>query len=386
MKFSNRVPWPTHPNPLTQKIEALGKENILDLTLSNPTQCQFEYLKSDILQSFLNPQNLHYEPLPHGLKKAREAVSAYYKEKNIDIHPDEIFLTASTSEAYSFLFRLLLEPGDTILAPQPSYPLFEYLTALHDIQMDHYPVIYQNSWRFNLDPKKTGASAILIVNPNNPTGNFVQASEADHFISFSKSQSVPIISDEVFLDFSWNAGTSKPISFASRSETLCFTLGGISKMLGLPQMKLSWIVVTGPEKIKKEALERLETIADTYLSVSTPAQNALPEWFGLAHDIQKEISQRLKQNYEKLKNETGRQDFAKLLDVQGGWYAILELPKNQNDEERAMQLLEKEHVLTHPGYLFDFKSGDYLVLSLLPPPDIFSKGVGRIMQNFSKHL
>ena len=384
--FSNRTSWPSESNPLTRLAAQLREEKVpvLDLTLSNPTRCRFDYLKTDLLKNFLAPENLFYDPDAYGLLPAREAVCRYYAAKGIPVKPAQVLMTASTSEAYSFLFRLLFEPGDLLLAPQPSYPLLDFLASLNDVRVERYLLDPEQAWKLqpksyyelgNAEPK-----AFLVVNPNNPTGNYLHEPELAEINLFCKPRRTAIISDEVFFDYPLTgANTAKPVSTAANNSQLTFTLSGISKILGLPQMKLSWIIVSGPENETAEAMKRLEIISDTYLSVSTPVQRALPQWLGMQETIQKEIRARLEQNHQFLKNKfSGARHPVHLFPAEGGWHAVLRPPSERTDEDWACLLLKNDRVLTHPGYLFDFQEGSYLVLSLLVPHEDFRAGIEKI--------
>lgn len=347
--FSKRTEgWSGGPNPLSQKLSLLraaGKK-ILDLTVSNPTVCGFT---PPDLAALDHPKNSLYEPDAHGRLEARRAICAYYKKQHgVEVRENQVFITAGTSEAYSFVFKLLTDPGDKILSPKPSYPLLHYLAQLHHLSLE----------------TSGDTRAILLVHPNNPTGKHA---------SVPKTK-LPLIVDEVFLDYNFGP---KPKTFAAHQDNLCFTLSGISKILAMPQMKISWIVVSGPEKIRDEAIEKLEIIADTYLSASTPSQHALPVWLGQVEKIQLEIKTRLETNLS-----AARKIFAgskiRLIEPEGGWYTVIEMPENRTDEEWALHLLENAGVLAHPGYLFDFEEEKFLVLSLLPQAEIFQEGVKKI--------
>ncbi len=408
MSFAKRTNWFLGANPLSALLEEKRKrgDKVFDLTESNPTECGFSYLEPSLLSTFSNKKNLVYHPDSHGLLEAREAVCRYYADKKIAVDPGQIFLTASTSEAYSFLFRLLLDPGDGVLAPRPSYPLLDYLAGLNDAQLDFYRLEYQNAWAIDLEDLKPAfeknPKAIVVVNPNNPTGNFVTEEETARIVQLCRDGEVALISDEVFLDYAWKAkdlpgpaarvphksdapGTSDlwaiPLlaspakSFASSNHVLTFTLSGISKILGLPQMKLSWIVVSGPEKLRKTAIEKLEVIADTYLSVNTPSQWALPIWLSCRETIIAEIRQRVIANRHLLGDTLNSQ---RIPTSQGGWYVLLPLKIGLSDDVAAMRLLERENVLTHPGYFYNFEEGHFLVVSLLPKTNLFKEAVERI--------
>ena len=386
LKLSNRTCWKTEPNLLSQQLKSLqeSKIKILDLSESNPTQCRFDYLNSELLASLTRPSNLCYEPHPNGLKKARTAIASDYLKKGISIDLERIFLTASTSEAYSFLFRLLANPGDRILVPQPSYPLFEFLADLNDVSLDSYKLFYEDGiWQIDFESIlancRSETKAIMLVHPNNPTGSFVKKKEFQKILKIAEEKSLALISDEVFSDYSFTDDSERLLSLAVNHEVLTFTLDGISKAFGLPQMKLAWFIANGPKEMLSSALKRLEIICDTYLSVNTPAQAALSSWFQHKEKIQDEIKSRIIQNRTFLLNQLKQPHSATCLQSEGGWYAILRLPKIQTEEEWALELLEKDHVYAYPGYFFDFESQAHIILSLLPHPTIFQEGVLRIL-------
>lgn len=368
MFFSRRTDWPEGQNRLALLAESFREEgrSFIDLTQSNPTVCGFPSLNAEWLEPFSNPNNLTYEPDPKGLLAARQAVSRYYLFKNIRVSPERIVLTSSTSEAYAFLFKLLLNPGEKIAVPAPSYPLLDSLAALSDVGIVR--------WRdFKILEVFERTKALCVVNPNNPAGNFVHQDEKDFLNRYAAKHHAALISDEVFLDFP-HTDKAETQSFAGNSEVLTFTLSGISKILALPQMKLSWIVVSGPEREAREALRRLEIIADTYLSVNTPSQIALADWLERRGEIQEEILARVRHNKAFLTQNL--KDQASVLNAEGGWQAVVRV--ESDDESLALEFLEKSEVLTHPGYLYDFEAGDHLVLSLLPEPQKFEEGVRRL--------
>lgn len=383
--FSKRTAWQLEANPLSQKIQALRAAGrpLWDLTVTNPTQCGFRYLSPALLQAFQDPRNLVYDPQPHGLLAAREALCAFYAKQGVRLEPDQFFLTAGTSEAYSYLFKLLADPGDGLWAPSPSYPLLEYLTGLHDMELHRYPLVMEPACQ--IDPAfwpeadALGAKALLVVHPNNPTGNYVNSAERQTLLELCARERMAFISDEVFHSFPLEGDAPPAPSFAHTNEVLTFTLGGISKLFGLPQMKLSWIIVTGPEDERREAVARLEIIADTYLSAGTPVQNAAVSWLAHADTMTGEIRQRIRQNLQTLKSQAAGRE-VRLLAPQGGWSAVLALPGAYNDEDWAMALAEKSGVIVHPGYLYDFEESAYAVVSLLTPPEIFTEGLERIRQ------
>ncbi len=407
--FASRTNWALSTNPISLRLEEIRRSGvkIIDLTESNPTRCGFQYLKKEKWLSYLaDPKNMIYEPSPAGSPEARQAVSDYYARKGISVNPNRIFLIASTSEAYSFLFRLIANAGERILAPRPSYPLFDFLAALNDIELDPYPLLYDSSWRIDVEKLKPLAGpktkAMILVHPNNPTGSCLKHSELKKINALAKQHELVLISDEVFSDYLFAADHKFVSSLAGNSPVLTFTLGGISKALGLPQMKLAWIVVSGPENLAKGATERLEIILDTYLSVNTPVQRSLPAWFSFQNEIQDEIRSRLKENRQCLTEhlehhtcEDGNTKFPRAcrnhrmptcesLHSEGGWVAVLKIPRIRTEEEWVLEFLSKDRVYVHPGYFFDFEEEAYLVLSLLPPPEIFEEGIHRILSRIEK--
>lgn len=382
--FAKRTDWPLAPNRLSAAVGRLREERvpILDLTESNPTRCGFSYPDCDILKPLAGQENLGYAPAPRGDLNAREVVGRYYQEKGLAVSPEQIFLTASTSEAYSYLFRLLADPGGRILFPRPSYPLFAFLGDLNDVRMDTYPLVYGGKWGIDLQEIRrvfgVDTKALVLVNPNNPTGSFVRRRELEELNALCLERRAAIICDEVFADFVLD-GEGDYVSLAGNDRVLTFVLGGISKTLGLPQMKLSWIVINGPAELAEEAGARLEVIADTYLSVNTPAQNALPAWLSLRGAIQGEINARIRENYVFLKEKARGAAGCELLAAEGGWYAVLRIPDRHSEEEWALTFLNKDHVFVHPGYFFDFDAGTFVVASLLPLEHVFREGIQRIL-------
>jgi alanine-synthesizing transaminase len=376
--FSKRTDWSLENNPLSLALDKMhaAKTPILDLTESNPTQCGFKYPAS-WLQALSSPETFLYAPQAKGIVSARGAVSAYYGERKTNIDPEHIVLTSSTSEGYSFLLKLLTNAGDHVLVPKPSYPLFQFLLELHDVNFDYYPMTYVNgAWVIdqevfkNLVTPKT--KAVILVNPNNPTCSYIGAADRLFLNTQCVMHSMAIISDEVFLDYQLNANIEAK-SLAGNAGALTFVLSGVSKILGMPQMKLSWIAVNGPSEVVAKAIERLEIIADTYLSVNTPVQNALASWLPQASEIQAQILERVKVNLKVL-----QQSGLNVLAVDGGWYGTIEVPALFSEEEFILNLLKTEHVLVHPGFFFDFEEEGYLILSLLPKPDVFAKALERI--------
>ena len=386
--FSQRTNWSLSPNPLITLFTELKTQQteILNLTESNPTVCDFQYPSEDILRPLAQKINLHYTPDPKGNLVARKAISNDFQRKGFDIPTERIFLTASTSEAYGYLFRLLANPKDRMLFPQPSYPLFQFLGDLNDLALDFYSLRYEGSWGIDMSffkkllTEKT--KAILCVNPNNPTGSFVKKREQEVLNDICMKRKLSIISDEVFWDFSLTEDPQR-VSFIGNKDVLTFTLGGLSKTLALPQMKLSWIIINGPDPLVKEAMARLEMIADTYLSVNTPTQNALKDWLAIKDKIQDQVLSRLKENLDYLDSqlkELKDPSFCRRLEVEGGWYAVLKIPDHFSEEEWALKFLKEDQVFIHPGYFFDFPKEAYIVVSLLISPKIFAEGLSRILK------
>jgi aspartate/methionine/tyrosine aminotransferase len=398
--FSSRTEWSFTPNRLSRAIAQLRARglNFLDLTESNPTRCGFQYESARICAALSNPESLVYRPDARGLAAAREAVVAYYAEREVLLDPAQIFLTASTSEAYSYVFRLLADAGDVVLVPRPSYPLFDFLARLNDVKLRSYDLIYGDSWtidRETLAATLTASEAsveytraILLVNPNNPTGSFVHADELDFLVELSRRHRIALIADEVFADFAFaleEVSLQSPEqlrqvrSLTATTDVLTFTMSGLSKISGLPQMKLAWIVATGPSVELSRAVERLETIADTYLSVSAPVQHALPELLETRRRLQPQILNRVQGNLRTLDAYLPRGSIGRL-HAEGGWYAILQIPqRGRTDEDWAVTLVEQDQVLVHPGHFYDFRTEDHLVLSLLPPPEVFREAVERLV-------
>ena len=355
---------------------------MIDLTLSNPTQAGFDY-PEEIGEILGRVGRTGYRPQAAGLPEARRAVQGYYAEKGIEVEAEQLLLTASTSEAYGFLFKLLADPGDELLVPRPSYPLFEFLAGLEGLETRPYPLRYgEKGWEVDIDRLAAAIGertrAIVLVSPNNPTGSFVKRREREDIEALARECGLALIADEVFADYTLDAGPEKS-SFAETTDLLTFTLNGLSKVLGLPQLKLSWIVAQGPEEERREALARLEVIADTYLSVGTPVQEGLPELLALRGGIQQQIGERVRENLEFLKERLVGLENIRLLACEGGWYAVL---KVEGDEEiLALDLLE-EGVFVHPGFFFDFTHEGFLVLSLLP--EDFPEGVARLAKRIGR--
>jgi alanine-synthesizing transaminase len=390
--FTARTNWNLQTNRFAQALEnhrRAGKV-MLDLTASNPTTCGFEYPAEEILSALADPRALKYSPESKGLRSAREAVAAYYSGRPGfgicagSVDPERIILTAGTSEAYSYIFRLLCEPGDEILFPAPSYPLLEYLATLNDIKLVPYPLFYDHGWHMDLAALRSALTprsrAVLVVHPNNPTGSFVMPKEAAELHAICAEREMAIIADEVFLDYS---AESKPHStFAFDGPALAFTLSGLSKISALPQMKLAWLVASGPETLVQRAMERLEIIADTFLSPGTPVQLALPKLLGIREGIQRQLQTRISANLAHLDSALAANKLISRLDLPGGWYATLRVPATGSDEDLAVALLEKHAVVVHPGRFFDFRQDGFLVISLITPETEFREGLRRLLEYF----
>jgi aspartate/methionine/tyrosine aminotransferase len=388
--FASRTDWPLASNPLTKALQKRHDEGlpILDLTESNPTRCGFDYPVQEISKALTQSESFIYEPHPKGHLQARKAIAAYYEETGIHLNPEHIFLTASTSEAYSFIFRLIANPGDTVLVPQPGYPLFDFLCTLNDIELIPYPLIYEKNWHINFETLskyiQPSTKAILLVNPNNPTGSYIKPKEKSALVSLAKEHQLSLISDEVFFDYPLEHESKKFYSFSGTSEVMTFTLNGLSKMTALPQMKLAWIAVTGPKEMLQKAVSRLEIIMDTFLSVNTPTQVALSKILKNRKFIQNQILKRLKENHKFLRNLIKNFPACEYLESEGGWYAILKIPRTKTDEEWALDLLEQKGVSVHPGHFYNFNDEGHLVISLLPFSEIFAEGMNKILAHIAQ--
>jgi alanine-synthesizing transaminase len=376
--FSSRLQWDSQPNPLSILLAEKRRSGaaILDLTESNPTRAGFDYPGDELLAALADSRALQYDPDPRGLLAAREAISGYYAQRGADVPASRILLTASTSEAYSYLFKLLADPGDEILVPRPSYPLFDYLAAMESVRVIQYPLRYDGIWHVDFDALASAITprtrAIVVVNPNNPTGSYLKRAEWERLQSFG----LPILSDEVFSDFGFGASADRVATLAGPSDALTFSMSGLSKIAGLPQMKLGWIVAGGPDHAA--ALEGLEWVADTFLSVATPVQWALPRILAASCSVQEQIRQRTRGNLERLMERAAGSP-CRCLHAEGGWYAILEVPRIRTEEEWALHLLAASDILVQPGFFYDFEAEAFLVLSLLTPPAIFAEGLRRIL-------
>lgn len=373
--FSRRTPASYALNPLTRAV-AGRRATVLplhDLTISNPTQAGIEYPSDDLLAALIDPRSLTYEPSAKGLFEARQAVAAWHG----GLDPDRLVLAGSTSEAYGWLFKLLCEPGDSVLAPRPSYPLFDCLAELDAVRLEHYSLVEADGWRIDFEGIERDASptvkAIILVNPNNPTGSYIHSDDWQALLHLALRRGWAIISDEVFFDYQWRPAARRT-GFADQDEALVFALSGLSKSVGLPQMKLGWVHVAGPARLRQEALERLEWIADAYLPVSAPVQHAARRWLETGRVVQGSIRRRCLKSLEALREAVTRYPELRLLEPEAGWSAVIEAPRVLTDEQTAISLV-RAGFLVQPGYFYDFEREGRLVVSLLAEPERLRAGV-----------
>jgi alanine-synthesizing transaminase len=381
--FADRTNWNLAPNRLSEALDrhrAAGKP-LIDLTVSNPTECGFDYDARVILGALSDPAALTYQPNPRGLEVARRAVASYYAERGCEIRTEDIILTTSTSESYSYVFRLLCNPGDEILVPAPSYPLFGFLAEIQDAKLVHYPLIYDHGWQIDFHSLRQAVTprtrAIIVVHPNNPTGHYTKPHELATLNEVCASNQLAIIADEVFLDFTLTS--EPPASFAANSEALTFVLSGLSKISGLPQMKAAWLLTSGPEPLKTQALARLELIADTYLSPNAPVQLSLPTLLGQRRHFQTQLMARVRANLAELDRQLATHHSCRRLSLEAGWYAVLRVPATRSDEDLALDLLVSRNVYVYPGHFFDFPAEGHLVVSLIAERQAFATGMERLL-------
>jgi len=418
--FSSRLPASLTVNRLTRTLAALRAEGveILDLTETNPTRVGIEY-PAALLAPLADPGSLAYAPTPRGLTGAREAIAIDYVRHGLDVDPAQVYLTASTSEAYSLLFKLLCDPGDDVLVPRPSYPLFEHLTMLEGVRTEAYALEYHGVWSCDLDSIRRALTprtrAILIVSPNNPTGSMVKRSELEAIAALCEEHGLALIGDEVFADYVFRDAIARDavlrdaaskeleqerereqrprprpaaerlggtaVSVLAQDRVLTFGLGGLSKSAGLPQLKLGWMVVKGPAATVADACERLDVICDTYLSVATPVQRAAPLLLEQGTIVRGRIQARLDANRRALQRMLAQAPGCgcTFLHLEAGWSAVIRVPAIRSEEALVLELLERDHVLIAPGYFYDFPSEAYLVVSLLPDPEVFGAGIARVL-------
>ena len=386
MVFSRRVPADHSANRLSALIEqrrAQGR-TILDLTESNPTRCGFLYDERALLAALASPGALLYEPHPQGLASARSAVAAYYSGIGSPVDPESLFLTTGTSEAYTQVFKLLADPGDEILVPVPGYPLLDVLTSLEAVRLVTYRLLHDPASGWFIDQERLRASistrtrAIVVVSPNNPTGSYLKQGELQACSSLCRQFDLALIVDEVFSDYGSGSDPARVRTAVGNGECLTFTLNGFSKLVGLPQLKLGWIHVSGPHDLAVQAGERLAFVTDAFLSVSAAVQHAAPAVFRLRAGLQEQINRRLVENGRTLEECLSGIPGCRVLDREGGWYAIVKIADERSDEELAVRLLGQDGVLVHPGYFYDFPSGSFLVMSLLPPTGSFRDGTAKL--------
>jgi alanine-synthesizing transaminase len=384
--FAERTNWNLAGNRLSEALarHRAGGKRLFHLTASNPTECGFAYDSEMILAALQNPAALRYEPNPKGLESTRLAVEQYYFARGATISTGDIVLTTSTSEAYSFVFRLLCNPGDELLIPAPSYPLFGFLADIQDVKLVRYPLVYDHGWQIDFHSLQQAITArtrgVIVVNPNNPTGHFVKEKELAKLNELCAARGMALIADEVFLDF--GLSDTLPVTFAGNVGALTFAMSGLSKIAGLPQMKMAWVVASGPEELKRQAVERLEVIADTYLSPNAPVQLATPVFLGQRHGFQKQVMERVRKNLAELDRQLSKQKACERFEVEGGWYAVLRVPATGSDEELAIELLTKGDVHVHPGHFFDFAAEGHLVVSLIAKVEEFAEGMRRLLSAF----
>ncbi len=384
--FAKRTNWNLETNRLSAALAAhrASGKSLIDLTVSNPAECGFQYDQAAILGALANPSAMRYEPNPRGLALARAAVALYYAERGVNISSGDIYLTTGTSEAYSWVFRTLCDAGDELLIPEPSYPLFEFLADIQDVRLVRYPLVYDHGWQIDfhtmgqvMTPRTRG---VIVVHPNNPTGHFVKPEEMRRLNKICAAREIALIADEVFLDFALR--DMRHTTFAGNPGALTFTMSGLSKICGLPQMKAAWLIVSGPEVCKAEALARLEVIADTYLSMNAPVQCAMPVLLGQRHSFQKQLMARANENLFELDRQLAEQKSCSRLELEGGWNAVLRVPAIRSDEEFALELLATKSVYVHPGHFYDFPAEGYLVVSLITPSAEFAKGMELVLSMY----
>jgi alanine-synthesizing transaminase len=388
--FSKRTDWKLEENAYTTALRCHKQsgKSILDLTASNPTTCGFQYDDAAILSALHAAGALQYDPEPKGIASARAAVVEYYCQKDsaARVDPERLILTTGTSEAYSFLFRLLCEPGDEIVVAHPSYPLFDFLATIQDVKLRPFRLVYDHGWQIDFRALEEAIGpqtrAILLVHPNNPTGNFIGADEAGQLQTICRERHLALVVDEVFLDYEIQGTDSRRKShgsFVSSDQALTFVLSGLSKVAALPQMKIGWIAASGPDSVVRDAMARLEIISDTYLSLSAPLQYALPALLGQRKKMQAQLLARIEANLAKLDENLARQKLVSRLEVEGGWCAVLRVPAVQADEELAIRLLEEQSVLVQPGHFYEFADEGYLIVSALTLAAEFSEGIRRLL-------
>jgi len=385
VSFSRRTPDELEPNALTRLVSARREagHGLCDLTVSNPTVVGLDYPLESIDAALGAAGAGPYTPDPRGLLGARRAVCDYYAERGRRVDPESVLLTASTSEAYAFLFKLLCDPGDEVLVPRPSYPLFDHLAAVEGVAARAYYLAARRGWALDSAAIEVALGertrAIVLVSPNNPTGSVIGAGELADLGVLARDRGLALICDEVFADYGLAESAARPGVLFELEEALGFSLGGLSKAAGMPQLKLGWLVVSGPEALRTEALERLEVIADAFLSVSSTPQRALPELLRIGATVRAQIAARVRDGRRLAERLLGGSAMARLLPAAGGWYAIIELAEGMDEEEVCMRLLGEHDVLMHPGYFFDIDGGRHVVVCLLAEPAELERGLDRLL-------
>jgi len=380
--YSDRLSWKFSQNSISRLADEKRRRTVklLDLTVSNPTSV-FDYPHAALQDAFRRLPKLNYSPDPFGLVTAREAISRYYAQQYVVAPVSHLALTASTSEAYAFLFKLLCASGDEVLVPSPSYPLFDYLAALENVRAIPYRLAYDGSWFIDFDHLQAQMSprcrAIVVVNPNNPTGSFLKTSEHARLSALARKCNIPVIADEVFMSFELGSHSDRVKTFIGDASFLSFSLNGLSKTVGMPQMKLAWICVNGPAEEVRAACSRLELILDTYLSVNTPVQLALPDLLAAGLPFREYIHHRVGANLLQASKILAGGP-VHVLHTEGGWSLILQLPNTRSEEDWMLRLLEEQDTLLQPGFFFDMPPQPYAVASLITEPGVFSDGINRL--------
>jgi hypothetical protein len=386
IRYSERLPGAFAPNRIHLLLESRRRAGarLLDLTESNPTRVGLPSPPDSAWAALAEGARPPYAPDPSGQAPARDAVCTYYAERGLAVPSERVVLTASTSEAYAHLFRLLADPGGEFLVPEPSYPLFAPLAALEGVRLVGYPLRYRDG-RWDLDPLalegavSPAARGVIVVHPNNPTGSLVAESEARALESLCADHGLALVADEVFADFVLSPAPGRRASFAAATGALSFVLSGLSKSCGLPQAKLAWIAIAGPHAEAERARTRLEWVADAFLSVASGIQRALPELLATRHAFVAATRERLAVNLGALDRALGGLGGVTRLGCEGGWSAVVRVPATRSEEDLVCALLEHD-VVVHPGHFFDFPEEAYLVLSLLPEPGPFAEAVGRMRE------
>lgn len=380
---SSRLPSDLSPNTTAKALDDLRRRGqpVLDLTETNPTRVGLAY-PADLLTPLGSASGLVYDPHPLGAWCAREAVSADFARRGLTVPPQHIALTASTSEAYALLFKLFCDAGDSVMVPYPSYPLFEHLTVLESVVARPYRLEYHGGWRIDLEHFQSSivddTRAVLVVSPNNPTGSFLHRDDLTTIADVCATRDIVLIGDEVFADFPLDDSPHATSVLAASNLVTC-SLGGLSKSAGLPQLKLGWIGLSGPADRLGEAMSAYEVVADTYLSVSTPVQIALPTLLRQGAGIRAQIQSRITRNLKALRQAAASVPEVSVLTTEGGWSAVVKVPAYRSEETLVLELLVEDCVLTHPGYFFDFETEAFLVVSLLVEPDLFDRGTERML-------